>query len=45
MGRPMAVGSLGVETADDAMAMAARGADLVETMAVGELLGALEPRA
>lgn len=34
----------GVETADDAMAMAARGADLVETMAVGELLGALEPR-
>ena len=35
----------GVETADDAMAMAARGADLVETMAVGELLAALEPRA
>ncbi len=34
----------GVETADDAMAMAARGADLVETMAVGELLAALEPR-
>ncbi len=34
----------GVETADDAMAMAARGADFVETMAVGELLGALEPR-
>jgi glycerophosphoryl diester phosphodiesterase len=35
----------GVETADDAKAMAARGADLVETMAVGELLAALEPRA
>ncbi len=35
----------GVETVDDAMAMAGRGADFVETMAVGELLAALEPRA
>ncbi len=35
----------GVETVDDAMAMADRGADFVETMAVGELLAALEPRA
>ena len=34
----------GAEPADDARAMAARGADLVETMAVGELLAALEPR-
>ena len=35
----------GVETVDDAMAMAGRGADFVETMALGELLAALEPRA
>ncbi len=35
----------GVETVDDVMAMAGRGADFVETMAVAELLAALEPRA
>lgn len=35
----------GVETVDDAIAMAGRGADFVETMALGELLAALEPRA
>jgi len=35
----------GVETVDVAMAMAGRGADLVETMALGVLLAGLEPRA
>jgi glycerophosphoryl diester phosphodiesterase len=35
----------GVETVESAMAMAGRGADLVETMALGVLLAALEPRA
>ncbi len=35
----------GVETVEAAMAMAGRGADLVETMALGVLLAALEPRA
>lgn len=35
----------GVQTVEAAMAMAGRGADLVETMALGVLLAALEPRA
>jgi glycerophosphoryl diester phosphodiesterase len=35
----------GVETVEAAMAMAGRGADLVETRALGVLLDALEPRA
>ena len=35
----------GVETVEAAMAMAGRGADFVETMALGVLLAALEPQA